>query len=336
VMYGYADASGGGFGNTLGYKEAISYTHGIWDAEGRARSSNYRELSNIVTTLEEGLASGQLRQSEVWLFTDNSVSESVLWRGHSSSPLLSSLILHLRLLEMSGWKRIHLVHVPGTRMIAQGTDGLSRGDTTEGVMAGRSMLDFVPLHLSAFRQPGVASWMQSWIPSSSIHFLHPEEWYDIGHGMDGGARDQFGTWVPHESSLEWQVWSPPPAIAEVALDELEESRHKRKHINHIWVAPWLMTYTWRKRLLKICDLVFSIPPGARPFWPLSEHEPLIVGLTLRFSSSSPWQTKFTAGVLDVERQLSKVWSIADEHERALLCEFCHTPEQMARMPECLV
>jgi hypothetical protein len=154
VQYGYADASGGGFGNTLGSKEAITYTHGIWDAEGSAKSSNYRELSNIVTTLEEGLNSGQLRQSEVWLFTDNSVSESVFWRGHSSSPLLSSLILHLRRLEMSGWFHIHLVHIPGTRMIAQGTDGLSRGDTSEGVMSGRSILEFVPLHLSALsRQP---------------------------------------------------------------------------------------------------------------------------------------------------------------------------------------
>jgi hypothetical protein len=31
----------------------------------------------------------------------------------------------------------------------QGTDGLSRGDFSAGVMAGQQMLQFVPLHLSA-------------------------------------------------------------------------------------------------------------------------------------------------------------------------------------------
>ena len=42
--------------------------------------------------------------------------------------------------------RLHLVHVSGTRMMAQGTDGITRGDMLEGVMAGKPMLDFIPLN----------------------------------------------------------------------------------------------------------------------------------------------------------------------------------------------
>jgi hypothetical protein len=62
---------------------------------------------------------------------------------------LFSLVLRLRLLEMqAGWK-LHVIHVAGTRTIRQGSDGLSRGDLLTGVMAGQSMLSFVPLHLSA-------------------------------------------------------------------------------------------------------------------------------------------------------------------------------------------
>jgi len=35
---------------------------------------------------------------------------------------------------------IHVIHVSGKRMIAQGTDGVSRGFLMEGVMAGDDML----------------------------------------------------------------------------------------------------------------------------------------------------------------------------------------------------
>jgi hypothetical protein len=333
VVYGFADASGGGFGSTLGTDDSTSYTHGIWDVDEGGMSSNFRELSNLVVTLEQGMETGQLHLTEVWIFTDNSVSESVFWHGHSSSPQLSSLILRLWQVEMSGKVHIHMVHVPGTQMFEQGTDGLSHGDVNEGVMTGTSILQYVPLHLSALdRQPSIVTWLCTWIPEQAAHFLSPDDWFDSGHGLQFGVTDSVGMWVSGETSTSWFVWSPPPSLADVALDELEESRHKRKHLNHLWIAPRLMTYLWQKQLHKICDIVFSIPPGSRPFWPLHEHEPLLVGLTLRFSVFSPWQTKFTTGVLDLERALSTVWASLGEHERDLLREFRLTPGRMDGMP----
>ena len=47
---------------------------------------------------------------------------------------------------MHGNMILHLIHISGTRMIDCGIDGLSRGITNEGVMAGNHLLDFVPLN----------------------------------------------------------------------------------------------------------------------------------------------------------------------------------------------
>ena len=51
---------------------------------------------------------------------------------------------------------LHLVHVAGTRMIAQGTDGLSRASFLEGVARGKDMLSFIDLAQGALeRNPPV-------------------------------------------------------------------------------------------------------------------------------------------------------------------------------------
>ena len=83
--------------------------------------------------------------------TDNDVSEAAWHKGTSSNPLLFELILRLNVLEQKYGANIHIVHVAGTRMIGEGTDGLSRGNMFEGVMTGEDMLSFIPLHLGAIQ-----------------------------------------------------------------------------------------------------------------------------------------------------------------------------------------
>ncbi len=82
----------------------------------------------------------------------------------------------------------------------------------------------------------------------------------------------------------------------------------------------------RKKLHKVSDLVFEVPPGRRPFWPALEHEPLIIGLTLRFMSSSPWQLRQCPAVLDLARQLQGVWEAEDGSEGPVLLKLLHLPE----------
>jgi hypothetical protein len=210
-----------------------------------------------------------------------------------------------------------MIHVAGTRMIAQGTDGLLQGGLTEGVMSGVPMACFVPLHLSALDQhPAVLPWIQDWMMQPGLSPLTPEEWFYTGHGLALGVSDKRGIWALNPSTL----WAPPLSVVDVAINELMLARHKCHHINHIFVAPRLHTYTWRKKVHKVCDLVFEAPTGARSFWPAKVHEPLIIRLTRRFASVSPWQLRQSNSILALGRELQGMWTVEDGAEPPVLCQ----------------
>jgi hypothetical protein len=266
AVYGFVDASGEGFGGTLHCNQEVSYLFGLWGKDQDSNSSNFRELSNLVFTLEHGVENGSLCDSEVFLFTDNSTAESVFYKGSSSSKLLFDLVVLLRKLELQSNLLLSVYHVSGQRMVAQGTDGLSRGDLNEGVMAGHPFLSFIPLHLDAIaRQPAILDWLRHWVQVPDLSPLSPEEWFNRGHGYVHGSLNKRGLWFPIETGEPWVLWSPPPAAADTAIDELLLSRHKRTHINHLFIVPRLATQSWRKKLFKVCDHVFEIPAGSRSF-----------------------------------------------------------------------
>ena len=122
-------------------------------------------------------ATDELEGSEVFIFTDNSTAEAAYFKGSSKSKLLFELILELRELEMNCKTRIHFVHVAGTRMIAQGSDGLSRGNVSEGVMRGTPMDAFIPLNESALeRSETLKEWLNSWA-KGELEFLQPRDWF---------------------------------------------------------------------------------------------------------------------------------------------------------------
>jgi hypothetical protein len=325
AIYGFVDASGVGFGSSMETPGGLAFRYGLWGRDADDTSSNYKELRNLVEAVEEGVTSGELQNSELFIFTDNLTAEGAYYKGNTGSRLLFELVLRLRRLNMNGRLILHVIHVAGTRMIDQGTDALSRGDLHEGVMVGKEMISFVPLHLSAVaRSPEVLDWVQLWCPAKGITVLEPEDWYSKGHGLQGGSKNAEGIWIPKESSDRWYLWMPPPAIADAALDELTTSRHKRSHLNHVFLCPRLMTQLWRKKLHKVADLIVEIPAGARTFWPRSMHEPLLLGLTFGFSPLPPWQLRYSEPVLEVGRQLREVWKDKERCERNILCELCNT------------
>jgi hypothetical protein len=102
-------------------------------------------------------------------------------------------------------------------MILQGTDGLSRGLEAEGVLGGKDFLSFIPLHKSALERESdrISSWYGSRL---SPRWLAPEDWFLDGHTKD------------------FCVWSPPPAAADVALEQLAKTVHKRPHLTRLVVA----------------------------------------------------------------------------------------------------
>ena len=153
---------------------------GQWIAKvTEEESSNWREFTNVVEYLEKRGAAGHLDKSEVFMFTDNSTTEAAFWKGNSHSRKFCGLVLRLRQLEMRTGMILHFVHVSGKRMIAQGTDGLSRGDHSTGVMRGEAMEAFVPLHKSALeRSPVLRPWLEDVLAGHGAHFLSPDGWFE--------------------------------------------------------------------------------------------------------------------------------------------------------------
>ena len=118
------------------------------------------------------------------MFTDNMVTEGAYYKGKSPAQDMYQCTLSLKDLEMEGGFLIHVIHCAGTRMIAQGTDRLSRGVMWEGFMRGTPMSAYIPLHESPLqRDPLLQNWFCSWWEPYGTPFevLTPEGWFTTAH-----------------------------------------------------------------------------------------------------------------------------------------------------------
>jgi hypothetical protein len=187
LKYGFGDASGTGFGSSFTHSKGVSYRIGVWGGDAEGNSSNYRELRNLVEAIEAEASDGNLANSEVFLFTDNTTAEAVYYRGTSKNKKkLFDLVLRLRRLEMEVGMTLSVIHVAGTRMISQGTDGLSRGNLLEGVMKGEGFQNFVPIHKSAMeRSAGLDKWLRRKMGVRVLEVLEPKDWFLKGHDIRG-------------------------------------------------------------------------------------------------------------------------------------------------------
>jgi hypothetical protein len=162
---------------------------------------------------------GRLRGCEIFVFTDNSMAEAAFLKGTSSSILLFNLVLRLRKLEVDQQCLLHLVHVAGTRMIGQGSDGLSRGILTKGVMLGRTMTSYVLLSATALEQSaGLKLWFRSWA-GLDLEVLSPRDWFGRGQGIGGYLTSKEDVRLPF-FKVGTFLWTPALAVASVAIKEL--------------------------------------------------------------------------------------------------------------------
>jgi len=65
AIYGFGDASLGGFGASVGLPQGIHSRFGVWGRDEEDKSSNYRELRNLVDTVEEEAQVGRLARTEL-------------------------------------------------------------------------------------------------------------------------------------------------------------------------------------------------------------------------------------------------------------------------------
>jgi hypothetical protein len=318
LLYGFGDASGRGFGSTVLGSDGTRYRIGVWDRATEDESSNFREFENVVLSLEEEADQGRLKDALVFFFTDNSTVESALYKGNSSSAKLFELIVRFRKLELVTGARFIISHVSGKRMIAEGTDGTSRGQLKEGVTIGENMLDFIPLDVSALdRTELLRPWLESWM-GDGLEFLSPSGWFTRGHDHKGGTYDARGFWR-HTFVPGTFIWSPPPAAADAALEELRKARIKRQESTHFFLCPRLLTTNWLKQLYKVADLVFHVLPGT-PGWPKDMFEPLTIGIVFPFLRCRPWQFKGTPKMFYLARELRKVFKDPEMDGGDFLCK----------------
>ena len=130
----FGDGSGSGTGGTLqvlghdGTCPPMEAWMGTWRSHTHSFSSNWRELCTVVLTLEcEVGGCGRLWDSTLFYFTDNLVTYYVVSGGSSRSSEIQRLLCRLKYLEMALAIHLEVVHIPGSHMIEQGADRLSRG-----------------------------------------------------------------------------------------------------------------------------------------------------------------------------------------------------------------
>jgi hypothetical protein len=322
VYYGFGDASQDGFGFNIqkadGY--TVHYRFGQWCDEVSEKASNYREFHNLVSRLEELVENGYLRGAEVFLFTDNSTSESVYYKGNSSSEELYEINLRLRKLEMAGDLILHLLHCSGTRMQAEGADGSSRGDHSTGVMGGRHVLDYVPLHTSALElEPRLQAWFESnWDKERGpLRIMTTDDWFK--HGNLGNQL----------------LWAPAPAAAEVASELMARMIHKYSNTCHLFVCPRLMTAKWRRRVGRLADFKCELEAGS-DIWTKARHEPLLIYVCLPLSTHRPWKLKGTKFVDSLERKMRELQPTNCKRRGRLLRQLFLQARGLDALPEGLV
>jgi hypothetical protein len=299
--------------------DKVYYRYGHWCNVVSEESSNYRELLNLVESLELQVQEGRMFEAEAFLFTDNSTAETVFYKENSTSKKIFELVLRLRRLGMEAKMVLHVIHVAGTRMILEGAEGGSRGDLNQEVMAGQPILDFIPLHLGALdRSAAVEDWVQSWV-GQELTSLTPEGWFDEGQG--GGCF----LWTPprQRPQTQWPSYLGGGGI------------HKRPWNTHFVVVPRLMTGRWRRALFKEADLTFTIPVGTS-FWPREMHEPLTVVVSFPIIRYWPWKLRGTPLLEGLARKLRPLWEFGEERCGRLVCQLLQHTQELQGMQEGMV
>ena len=96
-------------------------------------------------------------------------------------------------------------------------------------MTGQSMLKHVPLNAGVdTRSPELVAWFVD-SAEGDWTILKPGEWFHEAHTLNRN-----------------NIWCPGPAAADVALEQLCETRHMRPWNTHIFLCPDLMMSRWRK------------------------------------------------------------------------------------------
>jgi hypothetical protein len=102
----------------------------------------------------------------------------------------------------------------------------------------------VPLNLGLHeRSPEMVQWLCDVFDIKSGDVLKPADWFEKGHDVVGWERKGVSPWYPSIRASTY-LWTPAPAAAQYAVEQLRKARHRRQASMHVMVIPRLFTSLW--------------------------------------------------------------------------------------------
>ena len=249
----WGDGSGTGTGGTTEFypidpnqpfSPNIELWMGVWQPHCKVTSSNWKELRTVLQSLQQEVGKGRVQNTTVFYFTDNLVSYYVVSNGSSRSPGLQKLVEEVKDVEAQLGCHLEIVHVPGTLMIHQGTDGLSRGLW----LAPECRLHGINQHLfqAVPYTTALGSWAVTMVglrPSTvwqPVTFTH--NWRDpsLKHGLS--------------------IWTPPPECARQAITTYLSLWVQCSYdTSAIFLIPRILQKQWSRIISHIRELGIFYP-----------------------------------------------------------------------------
>ena len=241
----FGDGSGtgtGGTSQTVGGPglatdlQPLEMWMGRWDEHVHSFSSNWRELKTLELTLRLELerSDARSRNTTLFYFTDNLVTYYIVTGGSARNPDLQALIYSIKDLEQSLGCMLEVVHIPGTSIIAQGSDDLSRGVWLS------SHREYVPAHLLIPRlfagvhlQGDWASFLRSHVPGFPHDPISLRPW---DSDLDGSSL--FDTCT---------LWAPPVEMAATILAAvLTAWTEQPSTTSAVFLLPRVLQRQWQR------------------------------------------------------------------------------------------
>ena len=235
----WGDGSGTGTGGTINFLTleerenpiTLDIWMGTWNGTVVHSTSNWKEMCTLRQTLqnEAKLGGARVRHRRLIYCTDNSVMCDIFRKGVSKSDTLQRLFLEVKLLELQLECHLLLIHVPGTTMIREGTDGLSRGIPIQPLYRyeGNSLLPL--LWRAASPSTPLLNWALSKIKTP---------W------------NSTASWIFHEDYTDWSrskmlgqnvLWCVTPGFGKQAiLQALYTWIETPTQCGHIFIIPRIM------------------------------------------------------------------------------------------------
>ena len=160
--------------------------------------------------------------------------------------------------------------------------------------------------------------------------MEPEHWFLEAHDLRYEGLNRELNIVPGT-----YVWTPPPAVTEVAIEQLRSAVLKRQRSFHVMIVPKLFFGVWRQQLCKCADMILYLPAGLT-CWPKEMHEPLILAFVFPFIRFQPWCLKGTPKVYAMARKMQALWKEKKLDGGSDLCKFLLEIKRLSTMPEHVV